>query len=498
MQKWTEVRRAVLTGAMSKREACRRFGVHWQTLEKMLSQAEPPRQRRPTPRAKPVLGPYLAKIHEILEADRNEKKKQRHTAKRIFERLRDEEGYTGKLTVVQNAVRAWKQRQQEVFLPLAHQPACAQFDFGEAKVVYRGREMKAAFFVMSLPHSDAFFCQAFPRECTETFQEGHRRAFEYFQGVPRRISYDNSKIAVAKIVARRGETPTQEFLRLESHYLFEHHFCLVRRANEKGHTENLIGFARRNFMVPIPAFDDFEDFNQQLAEACRNDLQRKLRGTRGTKAELLQEDQAAMLPLPAVEFEARRIETRRATSLSLVRFDRNDYSVPTDYAYHPVTVVGGVDRVRFLVHDRMVAEHVRDWQRENVHYNPVHYLALLERKPNGLDFGRPFADWNLPPAFDTMCRRLEGELGADGRREFIKILQLLRKHSPSELGAALERAVAIGATTVDAVQILVQEGREVPAKMFSLDGRPHLQGHDVPLPQLGCYDQLRASEGGPL
>ena len=117
---------------------------------------------------------------------------------------------------------------------------------------YRGRERKVAFFVMSLPHSDAFFCQAFPRECTETFQEGHKRAFEFFRGVPYRISYDNSKIAVAKIVGRRGETPTKEFLRLESHYLFDHHFCLVRRPNEKGHTENLVGFARRNFMVPIP------------------------------------------------------------------------------------------------------------------------------------------------------------------------------------------------------------------------------------------------------
>jgi len=494
MDKWTEVRRSVLTGQLSKRQACKKYAIHWETLEKILANPEPPKQRRQGERPKPVLGPYLETIHAILEADKDAPKKQRHTAKRVFERLRDEEGYPGKITVVQDAVRAWKQKQQEPFLPLSHKPGEAQFDFGEAKVIYRGRPMKVAFFVMSLPHSDAFFCQAFPRECTETFQEAHRRAFEFFGGVPYRISYDNSKIAVAKIVGRRGDTPTRELLRLESHYLFHHHFCLVRRPNEKGHTESLIGFARRNFMVPVPRFDDFEEFNRTLSEACLKDMERKLRGASGTKQEVLEEDRFAMFPLSPVEFEARRIEPRKATSLSLVRFDRNDYSVPTAYAYHPVTVVGGIDRVRILVHDRVVAEHLRDWDRENVHYDPVHYLALLERKPNGLDFGKPFEDWDLPQPFDQMRRRLEGSLDSAGRREFIKILRLLEKHSVAELTAALQRALQINAMTADAVQILVQDGREVPAKYFCLDGRPHLQGHDVPLPKLGLYDKLRRGE----
>lgn len=495
MKMWTEVRRSVLTDKMSKRKACKKYKIHWDTLEKILADPEPPKKRGNTDRKKPVLGPYLAVIHAILEADKAAPKKQRHTAKRIFERLRDEEGYTGKITVVQDAVRAWKQKQQEPFLPLSHRPGEAQFDFGEAQVVYRGRQMKAAFFVMSLPHSDAFFCQAFPRECTETFQEGHKRAFSFFGGIPCRISYDNSKIAVARIVGRRGDTPTEGLLRLESHYLFEHHFCLVRRPNEKGHTENLVGFARRNFMVPIPKFDDFEQFNEGLAEACLKDLERKLRGTAGTKRELLAKDRFAMFPLPSTSFEARRTETRTANSLSLVRFDRNDYSVPTAYAYHPVTVIGGIDRVRFLVYDRVVAEHARDWERENVHYDPLHYLALLERKPNGLDFGRPFEDWNLPQPFDLIRRRLEVSLAKEGRREFIKILRLLEKHSLGELTAALRRALQINAMTADAVGLLVQKGREVPAKYFSLDGRLHLQGHDVPPPQLSIYDKLRGREG---
>lgn len=303
-------------------------------------------------------------------------------------------------------------------MPLAHRPGEAQADFGEATVIYRGQERKIAFFVMTLPFSDALFCQAFPRECTESFQEGHRRAFEFFGGVPKRISYDNSRIAVSKVIQKRGGVFTAEFLRLESHYLYEHHFCLVRRPNEKGHTENLVGYSRRNFMVPIPEFDDFEVFNEQLAEDCRQDLQRQLRGKEGIKAERLEEDRQAMLPLPSRPFEARRVEPCQANSLSLVRFDRNDYSVPTQYAHHAVLAIGGIENVRFVVQDRMVAEHPRNWDKENVHYDPVHYLALLERKPGALDFGKPFDDWNLPEGFGVLRRRLEGELGSSGRREF--------------------------------------------------------------------------------
>lgn len=128
----------------------------------------------------------------------------------------------------------------------------AQQCFAGFEVCKRRSEIKVMFCMMSLPYSDAFFCQAFPRECTETFQEGHVRAFQFFGSVPSRISYDNSKIAVAQIVGRRGKQPTGEFLRLQSHHLYEHHFCLVRRPNEKGHTEGLVKFARRNFMVPVP------------------------------------------------------------------------------------------------------------------------------------------------------------------------------------------------------------------------------------------------------
>ncbi len=269
MENWAEIRRRVLVDGLGKRAACRQYGIHWDTLTKILEHPEPPGYRRTAPRPRPKLDPFLGVIHQILEGDRKAPKKQRHTTRRIFERLRDEHGYQGGLSIVKEAVAAWRARSAEVFVPLAHPPGEAQVDFGEAEVVLDGQPTTVAVFVLTLPYSDAIFCQAFPRECTEAFLEGHVRAFAFFGGVPRRISYDNLKIAVAKITGSRQRKLTGAFLRLKSHYLFEDHFCLVRRPNEKGHVETLVGFARRSFLVPVPVVHGGpEGLNAELEARC--------------------------------------------------------------------------------------------------------------------------------------------------------------------------------------------------------------------------------------
>ena len=237
MESWAEIRRRVLVDGLSKRAACREYGIHWDTLRKILEHAEPPGYRRTAPRPRPKLDPFLGVIQQILRDDKKAPRKQRHTTRRIFERLRDEHGYTGGLSILKEAVAACRARSAEVFVPLAHPPGQAQVDFGEAEVILDGQPTKVALFVMTLPYSDAIFVRAFPRECTEAFLEGHVRAFAFLGGVPRRISYDNLKIAVAKVLGGRDRKLTAEFLRLKSHHLFESHFCRVRRPNEKGHVE---------------------------------------------------------------------------------------------------------------------------------------------------------------------------------------------------------------------------------------------------------------------
>jgi hypothetical protein len=186
----------------------------------------------------------------------------------------------------------------------------------------------------------------------------------------------------------------------------------VRRPNEKGHVETLVGYARRNFLVPDPAVrGGLEPLNDQLVARCRDELGRRLRGKSATKGQLLDEERVAFLPVSAEAFAAHRIKPAKASSLSLVRFDTNDYSVPTAYAHRRATVVAGVDHVRIVADDLAVACHRRRWDRHQVTYDPVHYLALLERKPGALDFAAPLEGWELPVCFGGLRRRLEADLG---------------------------------------------------------------------------------------
>jgi transposase len=490
MEQWTEIRRRVLVNKQSKRSVCREFGIHWDTLTKMLEHAEPPGYRQRQPRHKPKIGPFLGIIDEILRQDQKVHRKQRHTKKRIFDRLKKEYKYPGGYTAVKEAVCEWQCQHREVFMPLSHRPGEAQVDFGQAHIIHDGDDMTVAMFVMTLPYSDAVFTCVYPRECTEAFLDGHRRAFTFFGGVPKRISYDNSRIAVKRIMQGRQRELTDAFLRLQSHYLFKHHFCLVRRANEKGHVENLVGYTRRNFLVPLPRVDSIEQLNAQLEEDCRQDLKRTLRGKDGTKGQLLDQEREQFLSLPDEAFEARRVETPTANSLSLVRFDRNDYSVPTAYAYHKLTAIGSTEQVRIVFADEVVATHQRCWNHHRVIFDPIHYLALLERKPGALDVARPLEQWALPECFHILRRRLENERDGAGTREYIKVLRLLESATIRQVADAVEYALGIGAIDGDAIQLILEHRRESPIELFSLDRRPHLAGIHVESPDLNAYDEL--------
>jgi transposase len=490
MELWSEIRRRVLTGEISKREACKQYEIHWKTLVKILTHEEPPGYRRVQPPRRPTIESVLPVIRQILDADAKAPRKQRHTAKRIWQRLRDEHGFTGGYTVVKDAVREMKVGRKEVFLPLDHPPGEAQVDYGFATVNLAGVETEVALLVMSLPHSGAVYLQVFPRECTETFLEGHVRAFRFFGGVPRRIAYDNAKVAVAKIVGSRERVVTKEFSRLKSYHLFEAHFCLVRRPNEKGHVERLVDYARSNFLVPVPSVASLTELNATLEEQCRQDQERHVRGKPGTIATGLVEDRSAFLALPARPFEARRVAPTTADSLSLATFDTNEYSVPTKYAYRDLTVIATVDEVKIVHEDQVVARHVRCWDREQCRYDPIHYLAILERKPGGFDFAKPLKDWSLPACFDLLRRRLEAD-ERHGTRAFIRILRLLERHSLEQLTDAVEYALDLDVVDPESVRVILDYRADRPVDLFPLDGRLHLQGVRVETTDVAAYNALR-------
>ncbi len=447
-------------------------------------------------RSKPKIGPYQERIAQIIEEDKGYPKKQRHTAKRIYDRIK-EMGYQGGYTQVKVAVREIKRISREVFMPLIHRPGEAQVDFGYALVKMSGQLKRIALFVMSLPYSDAFFLMTFERECTESYWEGHNRAFEFFGGVPNRISYDNSKVMVTKIIGSHERQLTDGFLKLQSHYLFREHFCRVARPNEKGVVEGVIKFARSNFLVPVPQVKDFNELNAMLFDKCRQDLNRRLRGKSGTKKELLSEDQAAFLPLPATVFDACRKQPTQANSLSLVRFDDNDYSVPVVYAHHEILTKGYVDRVVLCHREKAVAEHRRSWGKEGVFFDYIHYLPLLERKPGSLDYARPLADLKLPECFDTLRRRLtaEQEKEGDGVREFIRVLRLLEDYPMPKLKKAVKKSLHIRAHSRDAIAQYLVPRFSWQQTTFILANRQHLRLVEVAGPDITAYRAL-LYEGG--
>src|ERR1700720_4564443 len=247
-----QVRRAVYVEGLSRREAARRFGIDLRTVAKMLAFSVPPGYRRSRPPARPKLDAFSGVIDRILEEDKSRPAKQQHTSKRIFERLRDEYEYGGGITIVRAYVHEQRQRLREMFVPLSHEPGHAQVDFGEALAVIAGEERKIHFFAMDLPHSDACLVQAYPAESTEAFCEGHNVGFEFFGGGPRSILYDKTKLAVAHLLGDGTRQRTKVFSELQSHYLFADRFGRPGKGNDKGKVEGLVGYARRNFMVPIP------------------------------------------------------------------------------------------------------------------------------------------------------------------------------------------------------------------------------------------------------
>jgi hypothetical protein len=357
-----------------------------------------------------------------------------------------------------------------MFVPLAHPPGHAQADFGEAVAVIGGVRQKVHFFCLDLPHSDAGFVKAYPAERTEAFLDGHDAAFAFLGGVPRSILYDNTKLAVGRILGDGTRQRTRAFAELQSHHLFLDRFGRPGKGNDKGLSalltslrgiglwpmvEGLVGYARRNFLVPIPAVASLAELHTHLERRCLERLDHRVRGHAESIGERLVHDLAALQPRPATPFDACDRRPGRVSSLALVRYERNDYSVPTAYGHRPVLVRGYVDEVVIACGAEIIARHPRSYAREDFILDPLHYLALLERKTGALDQAAALQGWALPEAFATLRRLLEARLGKPGKRDYVQVLRLLEVFRLEDVDAAVREALRLGAIGYDAVKHLV-------------------------------------------
>lgn len=490
VETYAAVRRFVLREGHSRREAARVFGISRTTVDKMCAFSAPPGYRRKERPKRPKLDPFIPIIDAILKADADAPKKQRHTAQRIFERLRDEHGFTGGKTIVGDYVREARQRTAEKFVPLAHPPGHAQVDFGEAIAVIGGERRKIHVFFMDLPYSDAAFMKAYPAETTEAFLDGHVSAIAFFGGVPISILYDNTKLAVAKICGDGKRERTKAFTGLISHYLFDDRFGRPGKGNDKGKVEGLVKNGRRRFLTPVPVAASFDELNTRLEAACLGDQDRKAGRHVQAIGERLLDDLTAFRSLPSGQFEPCEVCSARVSSTSLVRYRSNDYSVPTTHGHRSVVVKGFVDEVVILAGTDEIARHPRSYERGAFVFDPLHYLALIERKPGALDQAAPLQGWNLPDEFDHLRRLLERRSGNKGKREFIQVLRLMEVFEQELVTASVAQAIKLGALSFDAVkQIAVARIERRPPRL-DLERYPHLPKASVATTRAADYAAL--------
>jgi transposase len=496
-----QIRRDRDRDGLSIRALAEKHGVHRRTVRQALESAVPPVKRRPQSRPAPKLGEFRGLIDEWLIADQLEPRKQRHTAKRIWQRLLDEHGVEVGETTVRDHVR--KRRRElgltvgQVFIPQVHAPArTVEVDWGEAEVELGGARTKVHLFHMRSCFSGAAFTMASPVETQQAFLEGHALAFDWFGGVFAEVRYDNLGSAVKKVLRGRKRVETDRFIAMRSHYLFDSIFTTpgIEGAHEKGGVEGEVGRFRRNHLVPVPAVGSISQLNLLLADACERDLGRQILGRPVTVAEQLAAERPLLRALPAA-FDATETSTVRVDAKALVTVRQNKYSVPVALAGLRVTAAIGATEIRVLHRDHEVARHERLHGKYGTRAVLDHYLELLARKPGGLARSLPLAQerdrGNWPVTFDELWSALRARWGeSEADRQMVDVLMLCREHGPATVELAVRGALAAGAIDGRAVSVLARRTSPV-APTPRLDGlEARLAAHDRPEPDLGGYDQL--------
>jgi hypothetical protein len=482
------------------RELARQHGCHRRDVRLALTRAEPPpRKARTYPQ--PVLDRWKPAIEKMLEADRTAPRKQRHTAHRIWTRLRVEHG----AEVSERSVRAYvRQRRRqmagmrEVFVPQHHEPGEeAEVDMGESWVRFPGGEEKVDIFTMRACSSGAPFHWPLLRLTQQAFLEAHVEAFAYFGSVFPTVRYDNLKLAVRRILQGRARLETQRFVLLRSHYLFEAKFCLpgIQGAHEKGGVEGEIGYHRRNLLVPVPVVASWEELIQRCRQASLDELQRHLNGSQVSVGEAWAAEQPTLRPLPTEPFDARVHVSGRLDQKSRLTVLRNRYSAPAGLAGLIVAAAVSSTEVVIRHGGREVARHERVYGIGHDRLQLDHYLEVLRFKPGAMAGSVPLRQdierGSFPPAYVELFGRLRERHGAsEGARQMVDVLFLHRDHGLPTVLMAVEEALTTGAYEAAAVALNLRRATAAPQIPISAPALRVLCQPTVPVPTVAHYDQL--------
>jgi transposase len=502
VDKKDKIRRLVLVEGKSQRMVAEETGHSRNTISKMLEDSDVPAYRLRMERASPVLGAFKELINQWVAEDHKKLKKKRRTAKRMYDILREEYGYQGAESTLRRYVGlARRKARHKVYVLLDYMPGeAAQLDFGEGEVIIAGQRVKAQLFLMWLGHSSATFMKAYPAQTQEIFFDGHVSAFGFFGGVAQQVWYDNLKAAVAKVLEGQNRQEQEGFVSFRSHYLYAAHFCNTGAGWEKGGVEGRVGYCRRNWLIPTKEFPSWEALNEYLAERCRSEWERQLKGRKETIGQRLESEREHFLPLPDAPFACCKTVPAKPSHLSLVTFATNRYSVPVDHAHEPLLLRAYVDRVEIVNERKVVATHRRCWERERDILNPLHYLALLQRRPRAFAQSKAIRQWRQrwPQAFERYWMTLAQKLPEKERTStFIAILRLCQHHSEAVVAEVLEQALAGHCYSYDGVCELLRRLTE-PAlpPPIELGERPDLARISVQPTELVQFNRLLPLGGG--
>jgi transposase len=475
------------------REISRETGHSKNTVKKILRgeySSYKERENQPYP----VLGPYIKIIDKWLEEDKVRDKKQRHTGVRVYQRLKQEHDYSGGESTVRRYVREAKIRlgmgEKEAFIPL--EPPIgkeAEVDWGTAQAVIGGEDVTLKLFCMRSKYSGKHFVRCYPCERQQALFDAHIRGFAFFGGIFPILIYDNMTTAVQKVFQGKERRLQHEYSRFQSYYNFTPRFCNPGKGHEKGGVEGLVGYSRRNYMVPVPEAESLEKLNENLLRNCLDFGEHRYSGREKTVNEYFDEEKSSLLALPSHEFTNILTIQSKVDKYSTVLVDKNRYSVPTQYTGRGVNVLLSVDMVKIYWDNKPLSSHARLYGSSRWSLEPFHYLELIQKRPQAFDSARPLKQWRKewPESLERLLERFCAKQGhTKGVRDFISVLMFYSHYPKQTVEAAVEQALEGQISSSDGVKhLLVSMNKKRDEQFSSLDN-----WESLPAPNISVYGEL--------
>jgi len=442
----------------------------------------------------PVLEQYIPIIDSWLEQDKAQHKKQRHTAVRIYNRLKQEHGYCGGESTVRYYVHTAKIRlgmvKSQAVIPLDPLIGIeAEIDWGTVLAVIDGQTMTLKLFCMRSKYSGKHFVRCYPCERQQAFFDAHMRGFEFFGGIFQVLIYDNLTTAVKKVLHGKNRQLQEAYMQFHGYYSFSPRFCNPGQGHEKGGVEGLVGYARRNYMVPVPEAETLDALNEKLLLDCLAYGEHRTAGKEKTVNEYFEEEKKHLLPLPSDRFSNILTLTSKPDKYCTVIVDKNRYSVPTDYFGCQMNVELSVDGVDIFYNRKLVASHQRVYGANKWCLEPLHYLKLIQQRPQSFDSARPIRQWRAlwPECLEKLLERFRDKQGqSHGTKDFISVLMLYRQYAGNDIQTAVELALESKVSTSEGVKNIMLYLTKEPDNTFdSLDSWEAL-----PVPDVSIYSQI--------